>query len=77
MRIVDSVKRLLYTPEGVSKLAMFGIGMLILLKVFGAVVTGSIGIRSDAIHSGIDLVGAMVGFIAIRVALRPPDESHS
>lgn len=76
MRIADSVKRLLYTPEGVSKLAMFGIGMLILLKVFGAVVTGSIGIRSDAIHSGIDLVGAMVGFIAIRVALRPPDESH-
>jgi len=76
MRMSDFFKRLLYTPEGVSKLAMLAIGILILLKVVGAVITGSIGIRADAIHSGIDLVGAIVAFIAIRIALRPPDESH-
>lgn len=39
--------------------------------------TGSIGIRSDAIHSAIDLSGVIIGFIGIRVASRSPDERHA
>jgi cation diffusion facilitator family transporter len=66
----------LYTAEGVSKMAMFGIGLLILLKIVGSIVTGSIGIRADAIHSSIDLVGAFIGFIAIKLAGKPADDDH-
>jgi len=66
-----------YTPEGVSKMAMGGIGLLILLKVIGSIITGSIGIRADAIHSSIDLIGAFIGFIAIKLAGKPADKDHA
>jgi len=68
--------RLFNTPEGVSKMAMVGIGLLILIKLIGSIITGSIGIRADAIHSSIDLVGAFIGFIAIKLAGKPADEGH-
>ena len=65
--------RLFTTSEGVSKIAMGGIGLLITLKVIGSIITGSIGIRADAIHSSIDFIGAFVGFIAIKLAGKPAD----
>ncbi|RJQ39679.1 MAG: cation transporter [Dehalococcoidia bacterium] len=69
-------KGFLYNTKDVSKLAMAGIGLMVLLKVVGSIITGSIGIRADAIHSSIDFVGAFLGFLAIRLAGRPPDEDH-
>ena len=39
--------------------------------------TGSIGIRADALHSIIDLSGAVIGYIGIRIAGKPPDERHA
>jgi cation diffusion facilitator family transporter len=39
--------------------------------------TGSLGILSEAAHSGLDLLAAAVTFFAVRVADRPPDEDHT
>ena len=64
------------TKENTAKLAIFAVSSLIAMKVVAAVVTGSIAIRADAIHSAIDLVGAIVGFIGIKIAGRPPDRKH-
>jgi len=47
------------------------------MKITASLFTGSIGIRADAVHSIIDLVGAVVGLIGIRIAVRPPDEHHA
>jgi cation diffusion facilitator family transporter len=49
---------------------------MIVMKVVASMLTGSIGIRADAIHSAIDLSGAVIGFIGIRVSGKPPDERH-
>jgi len=38
--------------------------------------TGSLGILSEALHSGLDLLAATITFFAVRVADRPPDEDH-
>jgi cation diffusion facilitator family transporter len=46
------------------------------MKVVAAILTGSIGILADAVHSLIDLTGAIVGFFAVKVSGRPPDEDH-
>jgi cation diffusion facilitator family transporter len=46
------------------------------MKVVAAILTGSIGILADAVHSLIDLTGAIVGFFAVKVSGRPPDEEH-
>ena len=50
--------------------------VLVLLKVFLAVVTGSLGILSEALHSSLDLVAAVITYLSIRVADKPADADH-
>ncbi|MCL2475201.1 MAG: cation diffusion facilitator family transporter [Chloroflexi bacterium] len=52
------------------------ISLLIAIKIIAAMVTNSIALKSDALHSCIDLAGAIVGLIAIRIATAPPDKGH-
>lgn len=46
------------------------------LKVFVGVTTGSLGIMSEAAHSGLDLVAAIVTWLSIRVSDKPADAEH-
>lgn len=39
--------------------------------------TGSLGILSEAAHSGLDLLAAGITLIAVRLADRPPDHDHN
>lgn len=46
------------------------------LKAGAAAVTGSVGFLSDALESGVNLVAALVALLALRTAVRPPDDDH-
>jgi len=50
--------------------------MLILLKVVAGILSGSISIIAEAIHSSIDLVAAVIAFVSLRIAGRPADWGH-
>src|SRR6202140_1992064 len=50
--------------------------VLVSLKVFLAIVTGSLGILSEALHSILDLVAAVITFLSVRVADKPADAEH-
>jgi len=67
---------MLATKESAAKLAIVAVSLLIAIKIAASIVTGSIAIRADAVHSVIDLFGVIIGYTAIRIASRPPDESH-
>jgi len=45
-------------------------------KVVVGLATGSLGILAEALHSGLDLVAAVMTYAAVRIADRPPDDSH-
>ncbi len=64
------------TRSGAAKLAMAAISLLILIKIIASIITGSISIRADAIHSALDLVAAVVAFIGIRISDKPADGRH-
>ena len=49
----------------------------IALKASAWQLTGSVGFVSDAAESIVNLVGALVALIAVRVAARPPDDDHA
>ncbi len=57
-----------------SVLAAIG---LTAFKVVVGVLTGSLGILAEAAHSGLDLVAAMVTYLAIRAAGKPADREHT
>ncbi len=46
------------------------------LKVIVGVTTGSLGILSEAAHSGLDLVAAAVTYFSVRVSDKPADAEH-
>ncbi|MGC2333617.1 MAG: cation-efflux pump [Candidatus Acidiferrales bacterium] len=50
--------------------------VLVTLKVILAAVTGSLGILSEALHSILDLVAAVITYLSVRVADKPADEEH-
>jgi cation diffusion facilitator family transporter len=45
-------------------------------KIIVGVATGSLGILAEAAHSGLDLIAAMMTFLAVRISGRPADRNH-
>jgi cation diffusion facilitator family transporter len=50
--------------------------VLIAVKLTTGLATGSLGLLSEAAHSGTDLVAALLTFFAVGVAVRPADRGH-
>src|SRR5919108_3794666 len=50
--------------------------VLIVVKLVTGLATGSLGLLSEAAHSGTDLVAALLTFFAVGVAGRPADPGH-
>ena len=57
-------------------LSVFAACALIALKLATGLATHSLGLVSEAIHSGTDLVAALLTFFAVGVAVRPADTGH-
>ncbi len=47
-----------------------------LLKLATGLLSGSLGVLSDAAHSGLDLFGAGLTYLSVQVADKPADEDH-
>src|SRR5271167_4044927 len=46
------------------------------MKIVVGATTGSLGILSEAAHSGLDLVAAVITYFSVRVADKPADADH-
>ena len=67
---------MLATKESAAKLSIVSVGLLIILQVIASIITGSISIRADAVHSALDMMAAVITFIGIRISGKPADEQH-
>lgn len=47
------------------------------LKASAYLITGSVGLLSDALESGVNLAGAVMALAMLKIAARPPDEDHA
>ncbi|MEO6829513.1 MAG: cation diffusion facilitator family transporter, partial [Acidobacteriaceae bacterium] len=47
------------------------------LKLWSGMVSGSIGMLSEAVHSGLDLIASIIVLASVTVSDRPADEAHS
>ncbi len=65
------------TPQRRSALvSVAAAATLVVLKLSVGLATHSLGLISEAAHSGTDLVAALLTYFAIRVAARPADVQH-
>lgn len=63
-----------------TKFAWLSIAAAVLtisLKTGAWLLTGSVGLLSDAAESVVNLVAAVVALLMLRIAARPPDEGHN
>ena len=49
---------------------------LILLKITAGILSGSVSIISEAIHSGMDLIASLIAFLSVRQSSKPADREH-
>src|SRR5450755_1610542 len=62
-----------------KRAALLSVGsavLLVSLKTFLVLRTGSLGVLSEALHSGLDLIAAIITFLSVRVSDQPADERH-
>src|SRR5438309_4134225 len=50
--------------------------VLLSLKIFLTIRTGSLGVLSEALHSGLDLIAAIITYLSVRLSDEPADEKH-
>lgn len=60
----------------VAFLSILSNTMLIIFKVIAGLLSGSVSIISEAIHSGMDLIASVVAFLSVKHSAKPADNKH-
>jgi cation diffusion facilitator family transporter len=60
----------------IARLSIISNTLLIIMKLIVGLISGSVSIISEAIHSSMDLVAAVIAFISVKVSDTPPDSRH-
>lgn len=60
----------------VAFLSIASNSILIVLKFIAGIMSGSVSIISEAIHSSVDLIGSIVAFFSVKASSKPADELH-
>jgi cation diffusion facilitator family transporter len=63
-------------PQRTALISVFAAVFLVAVKLATGLATHSLGLVAEALHSGTDLVAALLTLFAVRVAVRPPDREH-
>jgi len=60
----------------IARLSILSNSLLIAMKLAVGIISGSVSIISEAIHSSMDLIAALIAFFSVSVSDHPPDTRH-
>lgn len=60
----------------IARLSIASNTCLIIMKLVVGIISGSVSIISEAIHSSMDLMAAIIAFFSVKVSDNPPDSRH-
>jgi cation diffusion facilitator family transporter len=60
----------------IARLSVLSNSILIVMKLTVGFISGSVSIISEAIHSSMDLIAAVIAFFSVKVSDTPPDSRH-
>jgi cation diffusion facilitator family transporter len=69
-------EKLMNAKVSIARLSIISNTLLIIMKIIVGLISGSVSIISEAIHSSMDLIAAVIAFLAVRVSDNPPDSRH-
>jgi cation diffusion facilitator family transporter len=62
--------------QSVALSSLIAAASLTALKIVVGVLTGSLGVLSEAAHSGLDFLAAAITYVSVRISDQPADPSH-
>jgi cation diffusion facilitator family transporter len=72
-----SVTQISAEKRRVARGSMLAAAAMTLLKLAAGLLSGSLGVLSDAAHSGLDLVASALTYFSVQVSDKPADEDHT
>jgi cation diffusion facilitator family transporter len=63
-------------PHLVAGLSIISNSAIVLMKFMTGIITGSVAILSETIHSSIDLIASLIAYVSVRMSNKPPDRDH-
>jgi cation diffusion facilitator family transporter len=60
----------------IARLSVLSNTLLIIMKLAAGIISGSVSIISEAIHSSMDLIAAIIAYFSVKVSDNPPDSRH-
>lgn len=63
--------------QSTARLSVISNTVLVILKLVVGLLTGAVSIVSEAAHSAVDLIAALIAFYAVKKSSKPPDEDHA
>jgi len=75
--IKEKKETALIEKKQAALISVFAAIVLTGFKLVVGLLTNSLGILSEALHSGLDLVAAVITYFSVRVSDKPADEKHN
>ena len=75
--IKEKKETALIEKKQAALISVFAAIILTGFKLVVGLLTNSLGILSEALHSGLDLVAAVITYFSVRVSDKPADEKHN
>ena len=75
--ITEKKQTALKEKKQAALISVFAAIVLTGFKLVIGLVTNSLGILSEALHSGLDLVAAVITYFSVRISDKPADEKHN
>ncbi|QDP99386.1 cation transporter [Lysinibacillus fusiformis] len=60
----------------VAFLSVISNSLVVILKIIVGLITGSVAVLSEAIHSFLDLMASLITFFSVRISNKPADKEH-
>jgi len=77
LNIIEKYRSMMAEPkQRVAFSSVIAAVILVLIKLYVGIITNSLGILSEALHSGLDLLAAAITWAAVYSANKPPDSEH-
>ncbi len=73
----DKIARANEVKRSTARLSIISNTLLVIMKLAVGFAIGSVSIISEAIHSGIDLVAALIAYFSVKKSSEPPDAEHT
>ena len=65
------------SKTGAAMISVFSNSLLVVTKLVVGILTGSVSVVSEAAHSAVDLLAAMIAYYAVSTSDKKPDRNHN